>query len=118
MSENLLQGGDPFDDPRWKATKKPTHARRRSEAYIGCPVAWLKRVLPIVKSKDQLAVALYLHRRRVVCGNEVFSIPNAELYAALGITRQTKYRTLRHLEQAGVIALVRDGRQAIRARLL
>ena len=50
--------------------------RKRAEHYIGCPVEWLKRVLPLVKTKEQLAVAIWLHRRRAVCRNELFTVPN------------------------------------------
>jgi hypothetical protein len=32
--------------------------KQRADAYIGCPVEWLKRVLPLVKTKEQLAFAI------------------------------------------------------------
>jgi hypothetical protein len=32
--------------------------RRRADPYIGCPVGWLKRVRPLVKTRDQLAIAM------------------------------------------------------------
>ncbi len=50
--------------------------RRRADHHIGCPVEWLKRVLPLVNTKEQLAVAIWLHRRRAVCRNELFTVPN------------------------------------------
>jgi hypothetical protein len=117
MSDDIFQAGDPFDDPLWQAAAAPNRGPRATR-YIGCSTAWLKRVLPLVHSKEQLAVALWLHRRRVVCGSKVLSVPNHELDEDLGITRQTKYRALNHLEQAGIIAVIRNGQRAIRVRLL
>jgi hypothetical protein len=119
MNEDTLQHGDPFDDPLWKAAEKIAHTRRRrSEPYIGCPVTWLKRVLPLVQSAEQLAVAQWLHRRRVICGNDVFTVPNRELYEDLGISRFTKYRTLRLLREAGAIAIILNGKRTMQAKLL
>lgn len=92
--------------------------RQRDSHHIGCPLEWLKRVLPFVKSKEQLAVAIWLHRRRAVCRNEVFTVPNQELRGELGVNRQTKYRALRCLERAGVITLTRDGKCALQVRML
>ena len=53
--------------------------RRRADGHIGCPVEWLKRVLPLVKTKEQLVVAIWLQRRRAVCRNELFTVPNKAL---------------------------------------
>ena len=117
MSKDLFEAGDPFDDPAWKEADKPKRTQR-TDHYIGCPVAWLKRVLPLVKSKEQLAIALYLHRRHSVCGSATFTVPNRELYEELGLTRFTKYRTLRCLERVGVIAIFQHGRTTMRVSLL
>ena len=92
--------------------------RRRADHYIGCPLEWLKRVLPLVESKGQLAVAIWLHRRRVVCRSEVFTVPNESLREDLGLSRKAKYQALRHLERAGIIALTRDGKRALQVRML
>jgi hypothetical protein len=118
MSNNVFEDGDPFDDPRWRKTEKDGQGRRRGDRYIGCPVAWLKRVLPLVRSKEQLAIALWLHRRRAVCGSDLFTVPNRELYEELGLTRFAKYRALRHLEQAGAVALAHNGKHTTLAKLL
>ena len=78
--------------------------KRADDRLIGCPVAWLLRVLPVVRSPKQLVVAIWLWRRRVVCGNrDTFSVPNGEL-ERWGISRQAKYRALGYLVAAGVIA--------------
>jgi hypothetical protein len=116
MSDDVFQTGDPFDDPLWHAVETPK--RGRNARLVGCPVAWLKRVLPLVRSKEQLAIALWLHRRRAVCGSEVFSVPNRELDEELGLSRYSKYRALHHLEQAGIIAVTQGGKRATRIKLL
>ena len=92
--------------------------RRRTDRHIGCPLDWLKRVIPIVQSKEQLAVALWLHRRRAVCKNNLFTVPNDALRAELGLSRDIKYKTLRHLEKAGVIAVEHDNKCSLQVRML
>jgi hypothetical protein len=92
--------------------------RRRSDRLLGCPLEWAKRVLTVVQSKEQLAVAIWLHRRRAVCKRELFDVPNATLREELGLNRFIKYRALRHLEKAGVIALIRKGKSAIQVQIL
>jgi hypothetical protein len=92
--------------------------RRRADPYIGCPLKWVKRVLPVVQSKEQLAVALWLHRRRVVCGGDRFTVPNQELRKELGVNRYAKYRALQCLERAGAIALTRDGKRTLQVQIL
>jgi hypothetical protein len=114
--DDLFQAGDPFDDLPEYAAETPK--RGRNAGLIGCPVVWLKRVLPLVHSKEQLAVAVWLHRRRAVCRSEVFSVPNRELHEELGLSRWTKYRALDGLEEAGVIAVIRNGQRAMLVRLL
>ena len=92
--------------------------RKREDHHIGCPLEWLKRVLPLVNTKEQLAVAIWLHRRRAVCRNELFTVPNEELHEDLGLSRKVKYAALQHLEKAKVIAVIRDGKRALRVRFL
>jgi hypothetical protein len=99
-------------------TRVAPKRRQRKDRHIGCPVEWLKRVLPFVKSKEQLAVALWLHRRRAVCRNEVFTVPNQELHRELGVGRLVKYRTLRCLEKVGAVTLVRVGKSTLQVRIL
>jgi hypothetical protein len=92
--------------------------RRRADQHIGCPLEWLKRVLPLAETKEQLAVAIWLHRRRAVCRNELFTVPNQELHEDLGLSRKVKYAALRHFEKTEVIAVVRDGKRALQVRFL
>jgi hypothetical protein len=95
-----------------------TSRRRRADRHIGCPVEWLKRVLPLVQSKEQLAIAIWLHRRHVICRSDLFTVPNEVLREDLGLSRYVKYKALRHLEQARVIAVTRNGNQALGVRLV
>lgn len=77
------------------------------EGFIGCPIWWLQRVASVVNTKEQLIVALYLWRRRVVCGDhKTFNVPNDELNV-WGISRFIKYRTIDMLAVAGVIKINR-----------
>jgi DNA-binding transcriptional ArsR family regulator len=92
--------------------------RRRAEQHIGCPVEWLKRIRPLVNTRDQLLVAIWLHRRRAICRNELFTVPNKALQEDLGLSRRVKYRALSRLERAGVIALIRDGKHTPKVRFL
>src|SRR5262249_22072284 len=98
--------------------RRVTSRRPRADRHIGCPVEWLKRVLPLVRSKEQLAIAIWLHRRRVICRNDLFTVPNEALGEDLGLSRYVKYKALRHLEQAKVIAVTRNGNHALGIKLL
>lgn len=96
----------------------PPPKRRRGNQFIGCPIDWLKRVYPLVHGKGEIVVALWLYRRHTVCGGKPFTVANAELSWDFGITRQTKYRTLRRLEKAGAITLQRKGAKTVLVKLL
>jgi len=86
----------------------PTH---KEDRHFGCPVSWLLRVLPVVKSKKQLVVAIYIWKRYVVRGRrEAFDMPNGEL-KRWNISRNTKYRTLVMLAAAGVITMKQKGKE-------
>src|SRR5262245_34165057 len=77
--------------------------RRPADAYIGCPLEWMKRVIPAVRGRDQLAVAIWLHRRRAICRSNLFTVPNDALQQELGLSRKVKYQTLRRLEAAKLV---------------
>jgi DNA-binding transcriptional ArsR family regulator len=81
------------------------------DRHIGCPVRWLKLVLPAVGGA-KLAVALYLYRLRVVQHSRTVAVPNGWLRDELGISRRTKYKALTDLERAGIIRIQRKGREA------
>ena len=92
--------GDPFDDPAWKKSEKKP--RRSGGRHIGCPVAWFAWVFPLVRSKEQLLVALYLYKRCHVCGRSTVSVPTGDL-TEFGLSRFAKYRALAVLEGAGIV---------------
>ena len=117
QAEYFVRGGRKIEVETLPSRVVPKRYQRENR-HIGCPLEWLKRVLPLVKSKEQLAVALWLHRRRAVCRNEVFTVPNQELGKELGLGRLVKYRALKHLEEAAVIAIVRAGKRALKVRIL
>jgi hypothetical protein len=106
MSDDpTFDDGDPFDDPLWKQAELIAGAPPRpAKGYVTCSLAWLARVLPVVRTPGQLAVALLLYRwcRMLHCCT--VALPNGEL-GELGVSRQTKYRTLAHLEEAGAVTV-------------
>ena len=112
MSTNLFEEGDPFDDPRWKAARVKTATQ--TPDLVGCPIKWLEKVLPHIQGASQLAVALLLYRRWVICGRRaVFNFPNSDLNR-LGIHRTVKYRALTRLQEAGLITVDKAHGQAVK----
>jgi hypothetical protein len=106
---------DPFDDPLWEEVEKGT--RSRQAGFVGCPMSWLKLVLPHTKTAKQLAVASFLYRLRILRRSKTVSLPNGVL-ESLGISRYAKYRALAELERAVVIAIRHENGRAIRVTLL
>ena len=94
-----VDGPDGFEDikpatgSKRKAKSKPKQAGR----FIGCPLWWLKVVLPVVQSKNELVVALALWRLRTIYGRRTFTVANSYVLAELGTNRWTKYRALKRL---------------------
>jgi hypothetical protein len=110
IEDNLWTDGQVDDLTDAKA---PTRGASANERHIGCPMWWLAWVLPVVHSKGELAVALYLYRLRVIHGfrARTIKVSNGRLAVELGIDRFTKYRALRRLATAGIIGIQRrDGR--------
>jgi hypothetical protein len=85
--------------------------------YIGCSVPWFMWVIRLVKSKEQLALALYLYRRCCVCHSDTVTVPTGELEELLDIGRWGKYRLLPALEQAGVLRVKENGRHTMKVQL-
>ena len=92
--------------------------QQRTVRLIGCPLEWARRIIPVVRSKEQMLVAIWLHRRLAVCKRELFDVPNSTLREELGLSRFVKYSTLRRLEKAGAIAVVRSNKCAPLVRIL
>jgi hypothetical protein len=108
---DVFDDGDPFDDPLWKQAELMAEAPPRpAEGYVTCPLAWLARVLPILRTSDRFAVALLLYRRCLMRRSRTVDLPNGGL-AKLGIGRMTKYRALLLLQEAGAVTIeARNGR--------
>ena len=64
-TEELLEEAE--SDPLWQAAGVLANAPPRpAEGYVTVPLAWLGQVLPVVRTPDQLAVALLLYRECLV----------------------------------------------------
>jgi hypothetical protein len=113
MSNDIFVDGDPLEDPHWQKTKKP----KRSGPLIGCPVPWFVWVLPLVKTKNQLAMVFYLYRRCCVCNSDTVTVPNDEVKELLDISRWGKRRYLVALEQAGILRIRETGRRMAKVQL-
>jgi hypothetical protein len=59
-------------------------------------------VLPLVKSKGQLAFVLLLYRRCCICGSATVTVPT-EAFESMDISRYGKHRLLLAVERAGII---------------
>src|SRR5262245_34206370 len=77
---------------------------RPAKGYVLVPLAWLPRVLPIVRSAQQLVILQLLYRRCLMTRSRTVELPNGEL-RGLGINRRTKYRALAWFEEVGVVAV-------------
>jgi hypothetical protein len=114
----VMRHGRRIEVEEHKPDTGPRKQQQTDTSHIGCPVEWLRRVIPIVQSKEQLAVAVWLHRRRAIKRRNPFPVSNKVLQTELGITRYSKYRALRLLEKAQIIATTRKGKEAILVQLL
>jgi CRP-like cAMP-binding protein len=120
MHEDMIPG-DPFDDPLWKAAEKTARARRRrrrNRTHIGCPMWWLRAVLPLARSAEQLAVALYVYRLTIVRRSKTISVSNQSLKEDLGVGRFGKYKLFARLEEAGLWRIKRRNKHALEVTLL
>jgi hypothetical protein len=112
MNNDIFVDGDPLDDPHWRKTPKA----KRSGRFMGCSLPWFVWMFPLVKSKEQLAVALYLYRRCCICRSDTVTVPTGEL-VELGLGRWGKYRLLLSLEQVGILQVKDHGRRTVKVRL-
>ena len=113
-----MTSDDPFDDPRWQRAETMATARSKpNQRFIGCPLWWFKRVLPITRGKNDLAIALAVYRLRIVQHSRVVTVSNAYL-AGLGINRYAKYRGLRRLANAGLFVIRRHNKRALEIEFL
>jgi hypothetical protein len=113
MSNDVFVEDDPLKDPHWRKTAK----KKGSSRFMGCPVPWFAWVLPLAKSKEQLALAMYLYRRCCICRHDTVTVPTNEVMELLGIGRWGKYRLLPAMEQAGILRIKQNGRQTMKVQL-
>jgi hypothetical protein len=93
---------------------RKTPVAEDTSRHIGCPLWWLKAVLPVMCGKNELVVALFLYRLRSIHRSRTVLVSNARLLAELGIDRYAKYRAIKHLEGAGLITVQRRDRKTLK----
>jgi len=116
MKEDSLwieTAGDPLDDARTAGSQRK--AANSRDGHIGCPLSWFRLVFPVVRGKNELAVALWLYRLRSIRRSRTITVSNGPL-AELGIDRFAKYRALRRLAKAGLIRIKSNNRKALNVR--
>ena len=104
------------DDGRNWLVEQPALPPKPGPGYGVYTLEWLACVLPIVRSADQLAVALMVYRRCVIERCRTISLPNVEL-SKLGVSRYTKYRALAELQEAGALLIEGHNGRAVRVTL-
>ena len=101
--DNLFE--DVENDPLWQMAGLLADAPPRpAEGYVTVSLAWLARVLPVVRTPTHLVVAMLIYRECLVRRSNTVALSNGEL-RKLGISRYAKYRALAWLHEAGVIAI-------------
>jgi hypothetical protein len=122
MKDDLFEGlfedtdGDPLGQMAELLANAPPRPVSKGHGVYSLP--WVARVLPVVRSADQLMVALLLYRECLLRRSNTVALSNGEL-RKLGISRQTKYRALGELREAGAIAIEEaDTRRSVRVTVL
>jgi hypothetical protein len=102
------------DDLISRSPHRRPHRAANSSRHIGCPLSWFKLVFPVVRGKNELAVALFIYRQRAIHRSRTLVVTNARLLAELGIDRYAKYRALKRLAAAGIITISHHNKRALR----
>jgi hypothetical protein len=113
LSDLWLEG---VDDPLMRGAEMDGAPPRPAKGYIVVSRAWLARVRLQVRSADQLLVAMVLYSRCVKRRSWTIDLSNVEL-RKLGISRQTKYRALAELEEAGALTMEPQDGRSVRVTL-
>jgi hypothetical protein len=96
---------DAEGDPHWQRAKLMADAPPRpAKGYVTYSLTWLARVLPIVRTPEQLAIAQLLYRQCLVQRSRTVALSNHEL-RKLGISRYAKYRALGLLQEVGAVTI-------------
>ena len=115
---NLFE--DVEGDPLWQAAGLLANAPPRpvSKGHGVYSLAWLARVLPVVRTPTHLVVAMLIYRECLLRRSNTVALSNGAL-RELGISRYAKYRALAWLREAGVIAIEEaNTRRSVRVTLL
>jgi hypothetical protein len=112
IDDHLWIEGQP-DDLNVQPVRRRAARALTDMRLIGCPLWWFRQVFPTVHGKNELAVALYIYRLRVIRGARTVAVTNARLLTELGIDRFAKYRALRRLAEAGIIKVKRHNQRAL-----
>jgi uncharacterized protein YfaS (alpha-2-macroglobulin family) len=90
--------------------------KRKREVFVQVPLAWFARATKAAGRPSTFLIVwlLYLSWK---ARSQTFPVPNAAL-RQYGIDRRVKYRMLRELEAAGVIAIERRRKRALLVTLL
>jgi hypothetical protein len=116
--DELFEEFDLESDPLWRAAGLMVGAPPQpAKGYAVCSLAWLQRVLSIVRSKDQLVIALLIYSECLRKRSDTVTVPSGIL-KALGISRWTKRRAFAELAEAGVLTVRTEGRKSARVVLL
>jgi hypothetical protein len=109
IDDLFIDAPDPFGAGAYPETIGGMMSRP-AKGFITCPLAWLARVRPLVNTADRLLVLLLLYRTCLMERSRTVSLSNREL-RILGIGRDTKYRALAGLAEAGALTVEgRNGR--------
>jgi hypothetical protein len=95
MEELFLRGGDDLelcDGPEETAYR-----------YIGCEIGWFEK-LSAARYKSDIVLGMLVYRLCAIRGTTTVDVTNGSL-KKFGISRWTKYRTLRRLAAEGVIRI-------------
>jgi len=116
--EEMFEDGDPLNDPAWQGGGKSKRRGQQKEPHIGCPIAWLRWVWPLMRSPEQLVLALLLYRRCVLCNSATIDVPGRDV-EKLGLSRHTKRHRLYRFEQLGILCVQeRQTGRAMRVTIL
>jgi hypothetical protein len=87
----------------------PKKKRRQGEPFVNVPIEWARRAAEATKTGRAMVWIELLYKAWRAKSNTV-ALSNETLNRA-GVTRRMKYRTLRAMEEAGLVTIEwRDGR--------
>ena len=89
---------------------------RRGERFLKGPIPLRDIAAAAQLPGKSLALFLAVHHQSALTGHPVVTVPT-RLLAELGISRSTKARCLKSLEDAGLVAVVRSRGRAARIQL-